>query len=112
MFKLKKQINKLFLICLLGILFSFTHDILTAINKDKENFSIELTEEQDEEESKSSEENREGKEKSEIEIDDFLSNEINFSICLFYTTLNKRGQSIGILTNKIYDLSTPPPKLS
>lgn len=107
---MKKQTNNLFLICLLGILFSFTQNILNSVADDKEKLAIELNEEQDEEESKSSEENRENKEKSETEIDDFFSNDICFSISLFYTNLNLSDQSIGNLTNNFCDLSTPPPK--
>ena len=80
------------------------------MTEDKEKLAIELNEEQDEEDNRSSKENRENKEKSETEIDDFFSNDIYFSISLFYTNLCLSDQSIGNLTNNIYDLSTPPPK--
>ena len=112
MYRLKKQINSLFLVCLLGMLFSFTQNILNSISDDKEKLTIELSEEQDDEENRESKENRENKEKSETEIDEFFSSDINLSINLYYTSLNSLNLSIGNYSNNIFDLSTPPPKLA
>lgn len=110
MYKLKKQINNIFLICLLGILFSFTQNILNSFKDDKDNLSIELTEEQDDEENRESKENKENKEKSETEIDDFLEHNFHVSISFFFTNINLTNYSIGNYSNHTIDLSTPPPK--
>ena len=99
----------------MGILFSFTQNLLNAFASDDEPFAIELTEEQDEEEKRESEENRENrenKEKSETEIDDFFSHDFHCSLSLFYVNVNLSDYSIGNYSNDIYDLSTPPPKFS
>ena len=103
---MKKQINSLFLICLFGILFSFTQNILNSFTDEKDNFAIELAEEQDDD----SRESKENKEKSETEIDDFFSHDFHFSISLYFTNIYLSDYSIGNYTNNAIDLSTPPPK--
>lgn len=109
---LKTRLNSVFLLCLIGIFISFTQSILNTLEDTKDKLAIELTEEQDNDENKESKENRENKEKSETEIDDFFSHDFHFSITLFYTNLNMTDYSIGNYTNKVYDLSTPPPKFA